>query len=357
MNGVEFRTLHNDYTLRQPHTSSSEFLRTQNIPFPDVPPEVLRKRSVEAQVEEMKKWFAAFKAQDHSTRDYRKYFKPVLCYLEGYWAVRNFTKTDPLFENLDWIDVIERGRFDSYGGVKGRRSFPFLPTQLMTIKNEFVPVWGQWMYRTLCHPLDRDLPTNRLRVVDDLTAQAKKRLTKEQLKHSPFAYFDLHPFDTGLPIDSKDPFVILDELMGEVPGLNNYGGRLSKNLWGQNEAYQLNGSRNSIVNAAYYHRWQKSDQTDASGRNARHSGFNDVNIFMAMTNHKEVAGMSVDNGCRLDDAGERTCKLTDTQKWTYALPLEIVYLTPLSKWNPYGIQHHGFNDTIVSKPVSYYPKF
>jgi len=29
------------------------------------------------------------------------------------------------------------------------------------------------------------------------------------------------------------------------------------------------------------------------------------------------------------------------QKWSYAIPLEIIYLTPLSKWNPFEIEYRG----------------
>merc|ERR1712048_1490339 len=31
------------------------------------------------------------------------------------------------------------------------------------------------------------------------------------------------------------------------------------------------------------------------------------------------------------------------EKWTYAIPLEIIYLTPLSKWNPYDLKFHGLH--------------
>lgn len=32
------------------------------------------------------------------------------------------------------------------------------------------------------------------------------------------------------------------------------------------------------------------------------------------------------------------------QKWTYAVPLEIVYLTPFEKWNPYNLTSYGKRD-------------
>lgn len=40
LNGVEFRTRHNDYKLRMPSTTSTEYGATEEIPYPEVPPEV-----------------------------------------------------------------------------------------------------------------------------------------------------------------------------------------------------------------------------------------------------------------------------------------------------------------------------
>ena len=40
LNGVEFRTRHNDYKLRMPSTTSSDYGATEEIPYPDVPPAV-----------------------------------------------------------------------------------------------------------------------------------------------------------------------------------------------------------------------------------------------------------------------------------------------------------------------------
>ena len=56
MNGVEFRTRHNDYRLNMP-VSNKTYNAYEPIPFPDVPPEVLAKATVAEQVEEMKLWF------------------------------------------------------------------------------------------------------------------------------------------------------------------------------------------------------------------------------------------------------------------------------------------------------------
>ncbi len=51
LNGVEFRTRHNDYRLNMPHTSSTQYHAFEPVPFPDVPPEVLEQGdNVTAQV-------------------------------------------------------------------------------------------------------------------------------------------------------------------------------------------------------------------------------------------------------------------------------------------------------------------
>ena len=83
MNGVEFTTRHNDYNLVQPSLESDEYGMTEEIEYPAIPNQVKNAGSVDNQIEEMQKWFKAFKDQDVSERDYTKYFKPILCYLEG----------------------------------------------------------------------------------------------------------------------------------------------------------------------------------------------------------------------------------------------------------------------------------
>ena len=41
LNGVEFRTRHNDYKMRMPHRTSKEYGATEDIPYPEVPPQVI----------------------------------------------------------------------------------------------------------------------------------------------------------------------------------------------------------------------------------------------------------------------------------------------------------------------------
>ena len=105
LNGVEFRTRHNDYRLYMAHRTSKDYHATEPIPFPDVPPEVKNKATVDEQIVEMREWFKAWKTQNHTVRDYRKYFRPVLCYLEGSWTTATKDIDEPFESDRHFIDA------------------------------------------------------------------------------------------------------------------------------------------------------------------------------------------------------------------------------------------------------------
>ena len=137
LNGVEFRTRHNDYRLFMPSTKNKEYHATEEIPFPDVPPEVKSKPTVEEEIIEMREWFKAWKDQDYSVRDYRKYFKPVLCYLEGAWSTATKDIDEPFesdrhfIDAQTWFELQEKIRFTSYTGEKTIwKTSPFYPLLL-----------------------------------------------------------------------------------------------------------------------------------------------------------------------------------------------------------------------------------
>ena len=50
LNGVEFKTRHNDYRLYMPSKTSGEYHAYQDVPFPEVPPEVLQYTEIADQV-------------------------------------------------------------------------------------------------------------------------------------------------------------------------------------------------------------------------------------------------------------------------------------------------------------------
>ena len=73
-----------------------------------------------------------------------------------------------------------------------------------------------------------------------------------------------------------------------------------------------------------------------------HRGYNDHMFFAAMTTQDKIAGVTVSK-CLKRRKQKRQPKICKNihQKWTYAIPPEIIYLTPLSSWNPYDLEYHG----------------
>ena len=61
LNGIEFRTRHNDYRLRMPSKTKKDYNLMEYIDFPPVPPAVLNKKTVHEQVLEMREWFRGTK--------------------------------------------------------------------------------------------------------------------------------------------------------------------------------------------------------------------------------------------------------------------------------------------------------
>ena len=90
----------------------------QDIPFPEVPQQVLQLNTVEEQVAEMQVWFRAFAEQNPMIRDYRPYFKPILCYMEGAWVYPDLVELDSSpssrhsIDAEDWHDLQEKIRLD-----------------------------------------------------------------------------------------------------------------------------------------------------------------------------------------------------------------------------------------------------
>ena len=357
LNGVEFRTRHNDYRLFMPSRISKDYHATEPIPFPEVPPEVKRKATVQEQIVEMREWFKAWKSQNHTIRDYRKYFRPVLCYLEGAWTTETKDIDEPFesdrhfIDAKSWFDLQEKIRFTSYTGRKDNlENFSFLPTTIIDIINETIPVFAQWNYRILCHPISRDIPLNRFRVVDEFQARLPSGRKYEDQASSRAARFQLNPRDTDTWTEryNSPRFTFLDEIMSEIPGKDNYKGNLMDEAFGL-AAHSLDPKKPSgKLNAAYYHRWFRVEQKGAMGLSVRHRGFADENLFMALTTQPKVAGMTLES-CKGPRRKPKCTKVN--QRFTYAIPLEIIYMTPLNRWNPFDLEYKGEEKTPYGKTV------
>ena len=357
LNGVEFRTRHNDYRLFMPSTKNKEYHATEEIPFPDVPPEVKSKPTVEEEIIEMREWFKAWKDQDYSIRDYRKYFKPVLCYLEGAWSTATKDIDEPFesdrhfIDAQTWFELQEKIRFTSYTGRKDNlENFSFLPTTIMELINETIPVFAQWNYRILCHPLRRNIPTNRFRMVDELYSRVPAQRNYSDHQNFRAARFQLNPKDKDKwseRFNSNPKFTLLDQLMSEIPGKNNYQGNIIDEAFDL-PAQTVHPKQTGTLNAAYYHRLFKVMRRDAMGQSIRHRGYSDANLYVALTSQSKVAGMNL-KICKGPKPNTR-CKEVN-QKVSYAIPMEIIFLTPLSNWNPFDIEYKGPDKEPYGKTV------
>ena len=350
MNGVEFRSRHNDFGLRQPSKTSGEYHATDDIAFPPVPQSVLDKATVEEQIDEMREYFKAWSTEDPSHRNYIGHFTANLCYMEGAWThatdniEESFESDRHFLDASSFFDLHEKIRFTSYTGGKDLlENYAFLPTTIIEITNS-TPVFAQWNYRILCHPLPDDLPVSRLHLRDDLTTRMRNMWTKEQMGASRAGHFQVNPQDQEEFEDGTFNYNFLDEMMEQIPGKDNYGGVLYDDAFGI-DAYHYNDNTQKL-NTAFYHRFYQGKEADAMGTTNRKRGYGDDNMFMAQTSQGKVAGMKLDN-C----IGEAEPCIMD-QKWSYAIPLEIIYTSPLSAWNPFGIEYKGQHNSVEGKTVT-----
>ena len=286
-------------------------------------------------------------------RNYRKYFKPVLCYLEGAWTIsekleESFFSDRHFLDASSWFDMQEKVRYTSYtGGKSNKENFSYLPTTIMNMINGTLPQIAQWNYRILCHPLKRDVPLNRFRVVDDLMARMANKKTLKEHERTRAARFTVNPSDTEAWVDGVNNYGLIDDLMGEIPGKDNYAAALYDDAF-DSVSYPYNATDDiNKLNVGYYHRWMRVASKDAMGRTTRHRGYADANLYMAMTTQSRVAGVELDV-CQRWRARECT---RYEQKWTYAIPLEIIYMTPLYKWNPYELEYKGPSHLDLGKTV------
>ena len=78
------------------------------------------------QIIEMRQWFQAWRDSNSTLRDYRKYFKPLLCYIEGAWT-NDVTDVDEPFDSdrhhiaaESWLELQEQIRWVRRWVVGGR---------------------------------------------------------------------------------------------------------------------------------------------------------------------------------------------------------------------------------------------
>ncbi|XP_059157585.1 uncharacterized protein LOC131941966 [Physella acuta] len=339
LNGVQFRTRHENFKLQMPGKTKLNG-EVEDIPFPPVPHNVLEMPTVEQQIEELRLYFLAFSKSDTTIRDYTPYFKPVLCYLEGAWVTKTENLKPQLMEGDHGVDVEtyydlqERNRFNGHTGkVSPRENHPLLPTIISKISDFGSPKYGQWDYRILCNPID-DVPQyegyikrSLLQPLDDLSIRLPRNLPLFRYHMSPAARFSLqHPWDNKIKY-----FYLRDYIMQEIPGRDNQMVNINETSFG---GVWFNGGYKTaeVLNVGkYHHRYMP-----VISKRIPMMGYSDPNAYFAETTQEDVVPVSLEN------QGVLTVKRN-----TWAIPLEIVYLTPLLSWNPYNITHIPDKDYVT----------
>ena len=351
MNGVNFKTRHNDYRLKQPSLNSEHMKRTSDVELPAVPPSVLAHGSnVTAQILEMKEYFRAWATQDESIRDYKPYFRPVLSYLEGWWG------TDGSFEEPfdsdrhrvaadSWGELYDRVRIlEQHGWKDSGENVPWLPSKLWGLKDGVAPQLARWNYRILAVPLKDDVELARFIAEPDLQVQLSfmQPQTREDLFKTRAARFRLNKYigSSQARIETEayarwPVYSYLDDLMAQIPGLDNFAPHkppkddvVFYSARGNETAYAY-GDRSVKLDSRFYNRYFSVSTAGAMGEARRRRGWNDDNLWVASTSQERVAALEGADG-RLD-------------RKSYALPLEVIFTTPLTAWNPYNLTIHPDN--------------
>ncbi|KAK3089129.1 hypothetical protein FSP39_001070 [Pinctada imbricata] len=352
INGVDFRTRHNDYKLKMPHRTKKDYGATEDIPFPDVPPRVKAKHTVAEQIKEMQEYFRAFKDQNTRIRsDYDKYFKPVLCYMEAGWTTDTKSLSEPFesdrhfLEANSWFDLTNKVEFTDYtGGKSNHENYSFLPTRIMRVNNG-TPEFAQWNYRILCHPIKRKLHRYDLILEDDFAPRLSMRRTMKDYAMTRSARFRVaagvgsrYDRDAGYGQESDRALgtSTIDYIMEEIPGKDNYPGHLYDASFGMiHDNIHLHNA--TKLNTAYYHRVYKVRENDAMGQRVVWRGFQDKHMWTAQTSSSRISPAKIEDCNRNSKTHKMECKNFEA-RYTYAVPLELIWLTPLYSWNPYGLK-------------------
>eukprot|EP01064_Diplonema_japonicum_P023961 TRINITY_DN343_c1_g1_i2.p1 TRINITY_DN343_c1_g1~~TRINITY_DN343_c1_g1_i2.p1 ORF type:complete len:593 (+),score=117.56 TRINITY_DN343_c1_g1_i2:929-2707(+) len=336
LNGVQFTTRHNDYSLLEPNNNLTvaEFTsswppKAKGIDFPEVPPSVTAAGNTNAQAAEMREYFRAFHTQNVTHRDFRDYFKPVLCYLEGAWVEAHNDVAEPFASERhhvdadSWSDLNDKNNFLFQNGQKNNReNLPYLPSAIRSMLENgdetFEPRLAQWFYRISCKPMNQHISTKRFRARNDLHVQLRfsKPATRKETAKTKHAVFDLNPTkESKWKEDAPWPkgltnYEFIDSLMEQVSGFDGPNGDLVDTSFGST-CGEYKGSQ--ALNTAKYSRYYSMLEKDAMGRTEKKRAFNDY-MFAAQTTHKKVNPQKV--CAKLDEGPLKRASQRDKDRTT-----------------------------------------
>lgn len=142
-------------------------------------------------------------------------------------------------------------------------------------------------------------------------------------------------WDDHADVHQRREYEYLDALMEQVAGKdNNASPKLFEDLEGNRAMHRV---RDEELDVSRYSRFYQLRQKDAMGFQSRRRGFADRYMWAARTTQEKASPVAAAFGKTKHNDKE---KVTSEQRWSYAIPIEIVYLTPLTKCNPYNLVNH-----------------
>jgi len=338
LNGLEFRTRHNDYKLRMP-VHNNTYHAMEDIPFPPVPPSVLAKHGMEAQAAELREYFKAWADSNVTHRDYRPYFKANLCIMEGAWTLDKhidepFSSDRHAIDASSWFDLQEKVRYTSNTGDRlNTQNLAYLPTTITNI-TDGVPEFAQWNYRIMCHPLKAQVNMSQMVPVDDFAHRLAYKRDMDGYQKTRMVRYTL---DDNADKNSFYQWGQMDDWMYEIPGKDNYGAHKVDDVFG---LPKLTLDMSEHINVAHYHRRWKVGAHDAMGDTVGHRGYKDRTLWVAENSQPRIAKTHIHHCYRSAISHKHVCDNVD-KRVSYAFPLELVFTTPLQTWNPYNIENKG----------------
>ena len=347
VNGYYIRTRHNDYTLAQPAPVGSNFLALDYIDMPDVPADVVG--TPDQQISKMQQYFKALHGEhDPATlADYSSAFQWGLTYFECWFETFDESLDDTFDSGRHVIDassireLLNKVQYFNYGGHKNRlENLSYFSNLVRFVDDTGVPRLATLKYRIACQPVGSvaDYPIDDLlQPQDDLKTAHRFSLDIDNTEHRA-QRFSVRQTLAGYDNTNSVTRELIDELMEKVPGMDGAGAVLSEQYtqYGTNET--INAWLGGQLNAAYYNRSYKFAVGDASNRTGAKRGYNDPTLWVAKNTRTKVTPLKLASGEEL--------------RFSYAMPLELVLLTPLMKFNPHGVPELTSEDN----PAQYNPK-
>lgn len=331
----QIQTRHLDPVLVTPKIGSENFLETEIVKAPPIPPAILAKSTPDEQIAEAKEWMRAFVMRDPSIRDYRPYVDVHLLVMEAWDQVTAIEDASLSFrhgeEESGVYDIHAASAIYQVTGAKPILENKTSPvSSIVAHKNSDGTVITTVcrMHTTRLGNIGEYNPDECLYINDD--AGINYRTGKIQEESDPNVHYGVcHTIGGGKPIVAINHETLINKWMRKVSGLSN-GKNIPFELSEPNQpVYQWVDptDKKTVMNAGYYTNYY-SLPDDAVGRNIARTGFSDASKWVSINDRPEVVPW-VDPHTKIE------------YRVSYAVPWEVVLVGWWNNvnWNPRKIPY------------------